>query len=70
MSIWSKLINFNKSGNQNNVTENADAPRSTPDYAIIDIEFGLSDKRIHDIGALNIMALYSTRLQKKSYSLS
>ncbi len=52
MSIWSKLINFNKSGNQNNVTENADTPRSTPDYAIIDIEFGLSDKRIHDIGAL------------------
>lgn len=53
MSIWSKLINFNKSGNQNNVAENAAAaPRSIPDYAIIDIEVGISDKRIHDIGAL------------------
>lgn len=43
MSIWSKLIRFKKS---------TSVPCNTRNYAIVDIEVGLKDHKIHDIGAL------------------
>ena len=54
MSIWSRLIGIKKTEDTNNVISNKitsvlyDAPR----YAIVDVEIGLRDRKIHDIGAL------------------
>ncbi len=53
MSIWRKLIGINKSDDRNNVIDNKAVPLcSTSNYAIVDIEVGLNDHKIHDIGAL------------------
>src|SRR3712207_271779 len=54
MSIWSKLIGFKKIEDRNNIIGNktASVPCSAPNYAIVDVEVGLKDHKIHDIGAL------------------
>ena len=54
MSIWSKLIGFRKTGDRNNIITNktTSVPRNTLNYAIVDVEVGLKDHKIHDIGAL------------------
>lgn len=54
MSIWSKLIGIKKTENRNNIIgyKTTSVPYSAYNYAIVDIEIGLKDHRIHDIGAL------------------
>ena len=54
MSIWSKLIGTKNAENTNNVISNkiTSIPYDTPRYAIVDIEIGLRDHKIHDIGSL------------------
>ena len=54
MSIWSKLIGTRNAENTNNVISNkiTSIPYDTPRYAIVDIEIGLRDHKIHDIGSL------------------
>lgn len=53
MSIWSKLIGTGKTEVRNNIIgkKTISAPRSS-NYAIVDVEVGLKDYKIHDIGAL------------------
>ena len=54
MSIWSKLIGIKKTEDRNNAIGNkiTSVPFSAPNYAIVDVEVGLIDHKIHDIGAL------------------
>ncbi len=54
MSIWSKLIGIRKTEDKNNIIGNkaTPAPCSARNYAIVDVEVGLKDHKIHDIGAL------------------
>ncbi|MDD3041097.1 RecQ family ATP-dependent DNA helicase, partial [Bacteroides sp.] len=54
MSIWSKLIGIKKTEDRNNIIGNktTSVPCSAPNYAIVDVEVGLKDHKIHDIGAL------------------
>ncbi len=54
MSIWSKLIGIRKTEDKNNIIGNKaiSAPCSARNYAIVDVEVGLKDHKIHDIGAL------------------
>ena len=54
MSIWSKLIGIKKTEDRNNAIGNkiTSVPFSAPNYAIVDVEVGLKDHKIHDIGAL------------------
>ncbi len=54
MSIWSKLIGLRKTGDSNNIITNktTSVPRSAFNYAVVDVEVGLKDHKIHDIGAL------------------
>ena len=54
MSIWSKLIGIRKTEDKNNIIGNkaTSAPCSARNYAIVDVEVGLKDHKIHDIGAL------------------
>ncbi|WP_336525132.1 DEAD/DEAH box helicase, partial [Bacteroides acidifaciens] len=54
MSIWSKLIGIKKTEDRNNIigSKTTSAPRSASNYAIVDVEVGLKDRKIHDIGAL------------------
>ncbi|MFK2068517.1 RecQ family ATP-dependent DNA helicase [Bacteroides fragilis] len=54
MSIWSKLIGIKKTEDRNNIIGNktTSVPCSAHNYAIVDVEIGLKDHRIHDIGAL------------------
>lgn len=54
MSIWSKLIGFKKTEDKNNIngSKTTSVPCSTRNYALIDVEVGLKDHKIHDIGAL------------------
>lgn len=54
MSIWSKLIGIKKTEDRNNIIGNktTSVPCSTHNYAIVDVEIGLKDHKIHDIGAL------------------
>lgn len=54
MSIWSKLIGIKKTEDSNNIigSKTTSVPRSAQNYAIVDIEVGLKDRKIHDIGAL------------------
>lgn len=50
MSIWSKIIGIKKTDNANNNT--ASIKFDSIKYAIVDVEVGLKDNKIHDIGAL------------------
>lgn len=54
MSIWSKLIGIKRTEEKNNPIggNTPSVPCRTPNYAIVDVEVGLNDHRIHDIGAL------------------
>ena len=54
MSIWSKLIGSKKTEDRNNIIGNktTSVPCSIQNYAIVDVEVGLKDHKIHDIGAL------------------
>ncbi|MDE5980644.1 MAG: RecQ family ATP-dependent DNA helicase, partial [Bacteroidaceae bacterium] len=54
MSIWSKLIGIKRTEEKNNPIggNTPSVPCPTPNYAIVDVEVGLNDHRIHDIGAL------------------
>ena len=54
MSIWGKLFGPEKDENKNKLFGNItnSAPCCAPHYAIVDVEVGLKDHNIHDIGAL------------------
>lgn len=54
MSIWSRFIKGNKSRNDDIVTDNEsdETSLSSTAYAVVDVEVGLNDNKIHDIGAL------------------
>jgi len=54
MSIWSRFIGIRKNDDRNNTFENQTASIliSEPKYAVVDIEVGMKDHKIHDIGAL------------------
>lgn len=54
MSIWRRFIGFRKSDDKNDISKNqtASTPIQEPAYAVVDIEVGLKDHKIHDIGAL------------------
>lgn len=55
MSIWSKLIGTKRAVDRNNEVAGCEAGSmscGSPRYAIVDIEVGLNDHKIHDIGAL------------------
>ncbi|WP_455639974.1 RecQ family ATP-dependent DNA helicase [Parabacteroides sp.] len=54
MSIWSRLIGIKKAEDTNNVIGNqiTSVPFDDMRYAIVDVEIGLKDHKIHDIGAL------------------
>ena len=54
MSIWSRFIGTRKSEETNNVIGNQiHMCHMMPSrYAIVDVEIGLKDHKIHDIGAL------------------
>ncbi len=54
MSIWGKLFGTENVENKNKIIGNKtnSAPCSAPHYAIVDVEVGLKDHKIHDIGAL------------------
>lgn len=53
MSFWSKVIELN-SAEENGLSlqKQKGMPRDTSRYAFVDVEVGIKDKRIHDIGAL------------------
>lgn len=54
MSIWSKLIRSKHAKSTDNVIgeDAAPASRNPKNHAIVDVEVGLNDHKIHDIGAL------------------
>ncbi|CDD33117.1 aTP-dependent DNA helicase RecQ family/ UvrD/REP helicase domain protein [Bacteroides sp. CAG:714] len=54
MSIWSRLMGWKNAGDINKVTgkEIALPPYESLRYAIVDVEVGMTDRKIHDIGAL------------------
>ncbi|WP_289192378.1 RecQ family ATP-dependent DNA helicase [Xylanibacter rodentium] len=54
MSIWSKLIGIKKTEDKDNIigSKTISAPCGDHNYAIVDVEVGLKDHKIHDIGAL------------------
>ena len=54
MSIWSRLIGIGKDEDTNHVinNKNTSVPFDAIRYAIVDVEIGLKDHKIHDIGAL------------------
>ncbi len=54
MSIWNRLIRIKNTENTNNIVGNkiTSVLYKTLRYAIIDVEVGLKDHKIHDIGAL------------------
>ena len=64
MSIWSKLIGIKKTEDRNNAIGNkiTSVPFSAPNYAIVDVEVGLKDHKIHDHSCM--MARHSIKLPK------
>ncbi|WP_294629283.1 RecQ family ATP-dependent DNA helicase [uncultured Bacteroides sp.] len=54
MSIWSRFIRIKKTEDKDNIIgdKSTSVPRSAQNYAIVDVEVGLKDHKIHDIGAL------------------
>lgn len=54
MSIWRKLSGIKKGEYKTKIigNETAIAPYRTLKYAIVDVEVGLDDHKIHDIGSL------------------
>ena len=61
MSIWSRFIGFKNANGHGNTSKAYDASH----YAIVDIEVGLKDHKIHDIGAIrHDGAIYHKASQK------
>ena len=55
MSIWNKLIRRWNADSSNRVAGKKTAvsmPEHNPRYAIVDVEVGMNDRQIHDIGAI------------------
>lgn len=55
MSIWNKFIKRTLFGDDTNDADadiNATRRRDASNYAIVDVEVGLRDHKIHDIGAV------------------
>lgn len=54
MSIWSKLIGKSKTNSNEEVPDNGMSVKTydSSHYAVIDVEVGVNDKKIYDIGAL------------------
>lgn len=54
MSIWSRLIGFRQTEDKNNAfgEKSSSMPCDFRNYAVVDVEVGLNDSKIHDIGAL------------------
>ena len=54
MSIWSKLLGFKQTDETNHKVDKDTASLSTDTsrYTFVDVEIGLQDHKIHDIGAL------------------
>lgn len=69
MSIWSRLIRIKKAEDKNSVTtnENKSVSLNASNYTIIDVEIGLSDRKIHDIGALRHNGEIFHKTSKKDY---
>lgn len=68
MSIWSKLIRSKHAKSTDNVIgeDAAPASRNPKNHAIVDVEVGLNDHKIHDIGALRSDgAIYHKASQKE-----
>lgn len=70
MSIWSKIKEFMDADGRNS-TINKEEPHNSYDssrYAIIDVEVGLKDNKIHDIGALRYdNAIFHNASKKEFY---
>ena len=49
MSIWSKLLGFKKTEDKKNIigSKTTSVPCSACDYAVVDVEVGLKDHKIH-----------------------
>lgn len=69
MSIWSKLLGFKKTEDKKNIigSKTTSVPCSACDYAVVDVEVGLKDHKIHDIGALKHDARHFIKPRKKNY---
>lgn len=54
MSIWSRIIKLKGGGADKNCTDRSHVPASydASRYAMVDVEVGLKDHKIHDVGAL------------------
>ena len=53
MSFWDKVLNFSGKGDAEDISKREDIACPDRDrWAFIDIEVGLNDKKIHDIGAI------------------
>ena len=54
MSIWSKLLGFKQTDETNHKVDKDTASLSTDTsrYTFVDVEIGLQDHKIHDIGAV------------------
>ena len=52
MSIWSRLMGIKDTGNANGVVGEKNVSYDSLRYAFIDLEVGVKDRVIHDIGAL------------------
>lgn len=70
MSIWSRLIGIGKDEDTNHVinNKNTSVPFDVIRYAIVDVEIGLKDHKIHDIGHSVMMVQHFINLRKKSCS--
>ena len=70
MSIWGKIIGiWNADGFDKAVgDEISPVPHEPPRYAIVDVEVGLKDRKIHDIGALRDDGAIFHKTSKKELS--
>ena len=71
MSIWGKIIGiWNADGFDKAVgDEISPVPHEPPRYAIVDVEVGLKDRKIHDIGALRDDGAIFHKTSKKELSI-
>ncbi len=68
MSIWSKIRGFtNNDSTNNNTTSHYKNSYDSSRYAMIDVEVGLKDRKIHDIGALRYDDAIFHKSSKKDF---
>ena len=70
MSIWSKIKGFMDADSRNSTMNKKESYKSydSSRYAIIDVEVGLKDNKIHDIGALRYdNAIFHNASKKEFY---